>query len=309
MLRDSEVRRVKDYFKKADASPFDGANRRAIGLLPESTGERTSNIPVADHANRQRFLVAIEANQHTCCVKVISRKLKSRGAILIFRGRVLGAVYGRLGVKDRLFNQNALPSIYNDLMDLDTEVSAYLIAEPLAVATASLFHGQFTKPDPKSSGFESFTAALDALNQSALPGCVMVNDKNNVALLSAYVFGGKTVGLYSGQKGWLPIGAQASLPEMSGNSLVRVSCAKLPASAIDAVIKLTSSLTGLADRNEQTVRKPVDPDLRMRDDELAQLKDIKKGTSPTRLVSNRNRDAIQERELFLGSDDSHVVNT
>src|ERR1700678_4465190 len=74
---------------------FNGANRRATGLLPEPSGEHGHEMTTNKYSDYQQFFAALKANQQTCCIKFSSENQKSRGAILIFKGRVLGVIYGR----------------------------------------------------------------------------------------------------------------------------------------------------------------------------------------------------------------------
>lgn len=306
----SDGRRVKDYLKKAGGSQYEGTNRRAIGLLPEANGESSTNIPVSDYPNRQRLLVAIEANQSTCCVKMVSRKQRSRGALLIFRGRVLGAVYGSVNIQGQLFHGPAFASVCKDIIDIDTKVIAYTLPEPLAVATGALFHGQFSQPQVQSPANDAFGTAVRSLAKANMPGCVMVNDEDNIAVLSAYIFGGKIVALYSGREGWLPATLEVAAQQMAKLRNVKVSSAVLQACSIDEVLSLTSSLSGLADRKAQSDSKqPVDPSLRVDQEELDKLKDLEKGQQASRLAGQGNdKDAMMDRELFLRADSSRLVN-
>jgi hypothetical protein len=104
-----EPNRVKDYITKGARAgkQYDGTNRRAIALLPEPKCEQSSALPGSQYRNRQQLLLAIEANKSTGCIKIISNKRKSRGALLVFQGRLLGAIYGSTTVQGTLFYEEA----------------------------------------------------------------------------------------------------------------------------------------------------------------------------------------------------------
>lgn len=312
MSQCGEAKNLKGFFRKpAAAVRFMGPNRRAIGLLPEPSEQRGTNMPTDTSTHRQRLLVAVEANQNTCCVKVVSERQKSRAAILVFRGRVLGTIYGSINVREKLFDQEAYQSACNDLIDPEASVAAFAISEPVAIAAAALFHGQFSEPQPLGVAQEAFWQSVKHLVDLDMPGCILVNDGNGVALLSAYVFRGKIVGLYSGQEGWLPADPSVAFKLLATFTDALVTCAVLNAMNLQEVLDLTFSLSGLADRNcddwSQSMEQ-IDPSLRIRDKDIIELKGLKKEKTASRLVNSRNNDASLDRELFLRSQMGHLVN-
>src|SRR5262249_27081888 len=159
------------------------------------------------YRNRQQLLLAIEANKSTGCVKIISNKRKSRGALLIFQGRLLGAMYGCTSIQGPLFYDQAFERLLMELSDPDTVVSAYALPESLVIATGALFHGQFREVDQRGGASEAFHSCFRMMTEANMPGCIMISDANNIAVLSVYMFAGKVVGLYSGKEGWLPASA------------------------------------------------------------------------------------------------------
>src|SRR5215470_9812622 len=86
---------------------YSGANRRAINLIPLPVISDGHEIAQTQTVRYHHLLISIEGNQRTCCLKIISPRKKSRAAILIFRGRVVGCLYGRKDLGFQVMQQDA----------------------------------------------------------------------------------------------------------------------------------------------------------------------------------------------------------
>jgi hypothetical protein len=253
MSETNEATTLRQHFKRNETpgQRYEGNNRRAIGLLPDAKDDRTTVIPITANSNRQRFLVALEADQRTCCLKMASDRRKSRGALLIFRGRVLGTIYGSKSLEAQLLDQAAYARVYTDITEPDSLVDTYTLDEELAIATAALFHGQPFEMNDNSSVEEIFRSYVQALMQANMPGCVLVTNFKNVAVCLAYVFGGRLVGFYSASEGWLPPVASIAINQVMRFPQASVTGSILQARNVEEVFDLTFSLSGLADRSTQ----------------------------------------------------------
>ena len=72
----------------------------------------------------------------------ISPRKKSRSAILIFRGRVVGCLYGRKDIGFQIMQQDAQMHAMAELATPGNVLDAYQLPEDLVLAAAALFHGQ-----------------------------------------------------------------------------------------------------------------------------------------------------------------------
>jgi hypothetical protein len=236
--------------KSAQRPPKSGANRRATGLLPEPSGEHGYEMRIDQYANYKQLLAAIKTNKQTCCIKFSSEKQKSRGAILVFQGRILGVFYGRKDLKGKLFHEEGYSHAIKDLSDPETELVCHVLSEPLAIATASLFIGQFGITGEQRVGENAFSECYGNLNRSKMPGCILVHDNEDLAVLVAYLFGGKMIALYSATEGWLPATTQVAFQRMAHRGEVKVTSALLKVEDIKEVTGLTFALSGLDDKRE-----------------------------------------------------------
>jgi hypothetical protein len=300
MLQDRETKGLKEKCEKwVKRWRYNGANRRATGLLPEPTGENGHEMPIFQYANYKQLIAAIKANQETCCIKFSSEKQKSRGAILVFRGRVLGVLYGRKNLDGKLFQEEAYPYAIKDISDPETDVTAHVLSESLAVATASLFRGQFGIAGERAVGENAFSQYFDKLIESKMPGCILVHDSEDLAVLAAYIFGGKLVALYSGTEGWLPTTTEVALKKIAERGEVKVTSTLLEVKNIKEVTELTFKLTEVEDCQHQNRAG-----FGKQSEQASSIKKIRTEESTRRyptmagLVSKRGKGLCIEQELL-----------
>jgi len=250
MFQSSEARTLRQHFKSLNQL-YEGNNRRAVGLLPDPTNIQDKSQAVIASSNHHRLLLDLEADQRTCCLKMSSDRRRSRGALLIFRGRVLGTIYGSKLLNEQLLDQKAYAKVCGDLADPDSSVQAHLLEEGLVIAAAALFHGRPFEMENKLPIEEVFMAYLQALIRINMPGCLVVSNSNNLVVCLAYVFAGSLVGLYSARAGWLPPVVSLAIEQVKQFSDGTVTGSMLQARNVDEVFELTFSLSGLADRSPQ----------------------------------------------------------
>jgi len=234
-----------------ERSTFTGANRRAIGLIPVPLDETADKIPLPSSLRYRELLVAIEGKQSTCCLRIISPRKRSRSALLIFRGRVMGCIYGAKNLGRQLMGEEAHFRAMSDMALPDNTVDAHMLDEEIVLAAASLFHGSVLQPPEEIQGQEIYEWCIEATIASNLPACVVVSDANHVPVCMTYLTNGKIVGVYSFKDGWISSAFEAALKYVLETPGVNVSASVLDIDCGDAALDLTFSLTGLADREGQ----------------------------------------------------------
>jgi hypothetical protein len=301
MIDARENNHLQGTFTKPVKRPrYGGANRRATAILPEPSGEHGHEMTVDKYQNYNQLLTAIRANKQTCCVKFSSEKRKSRGAILVFRGQVLGVIYGRKDLNGKIFHQEAYSLALKDLFDQETEVIAHIFSEPLAAATAALFHGQFGVSSEQKVGENAFTEYYQKVTDAKIPGCILVRDKEQLTVFAAYIYNGKMVALYSGTEGWLPATVQVALQKMSQRGEVTVTSAVLKIDDISEVNELTFALSGIEgqiDKGHTGPKKPKEQASSLPSNQSNELS--RKDSVPSALVAKKINSVNAERERSL----------
>lgn len=228
-----------------------GANRRAIGLVPVPKDRETHDVHQSNGLKHQQLLVSIEGNHQTCCLRVISPFHKSRAAIMVFRGRVIGCLYGNKRLGHQLFGAEALERAVADLGHPESLLDAYMLPEDLVLAAGALFHGNSLMFSPELTSEQTFESSCETLMRSNMPGCIVINNHQDMAVCMVYIFGGHIVGVYSFSEGWVETSYESGLKYLSHNRGGKVMASMLPCHNVNEVMELSMSLTGLADRSSE----------------------------------------------------------
>jgi len=234
-----------------DKSTFTGANRRAIGLIPVPLDESADKIPLPGSLRYRELLVSIEGKQSTCCLRIISPRRRSRSAVLIFRGRVMGCIYGAKHLGRQLMGEEAHLRAMSDMALPDNTLDAHMLDEEIVLAAASLFHGGVLQPPEQMQAQEIYEWCIEGAITSNLPACVVVSDAVHVPVCMVYLADGKIIGVYSFKDGWVSTAFEAGLKYVQETTGVNVSASVLDSCSEEELSQLTFSLTGLADRDDQ----------------------------------------------------------
>lgn len=225
--------------------PAPNALRRVLGLLPDANDGILHEIKGTDSLRFHHLLVSLEGSEKTGCLKIVSTKRKSRSAILLYKGRVVGCVYGQRSLGFQYLAEDAHKFALSDLASPGNIVDAYELPEDLVLATASLFGGQTLNTNFGLSSEQTCKQALSGIMQSGLPGCVVINDLAEEIKAIAYVAEGKIVGVHTATSGWVAPKIE-SLHNMLQSNDVQIAASVMSAQTNP---KYGFSLTGLADRN------------------------------------------------------------
>lgn len=237
-----------------------GSNRRAVGLVPFPAPGAQREIVEAKKLRYQQFLISVEGKQSTCCLKLVSPTKKSRAALLCFRGRALGLVYGQKGLGMQLLGEDAFPAFLDDLSMPDSVVDTYILPESLALAASSLFHGDVYNQSASSNPMDTLHFVHHNLFMSRMPGCIVLKRLGTDEVVAfIYMFDGQVVGVFTFANGWLRPTFEQAMELVQTNVAVSVSASKLNACNVDEVFQLSFSLTGMDRPSTYVPRlRPID---------------------------------------------------
>lgn len=226
-----------------------GVSRRAINMLPSAApGHR--EILQTTGLRYHQLLVTLEGNKRTGVVKVVNPKRRSRAAILMYRGRVLGCVYGRKGLDGQVMQSDAHEATLSDLATTGNLVDAYQLSEDIVLAAASLFHGEVMEINQSGDGQAQFDTALTKLKASQKPGCIVVSTSDSEMKSMVYVAKGQIMGVFCASKGWVEPNIESAHKIIrAAKQSVWVSASILDVDSVETVDSMSVSLSGLADRD------------------------------------------------------------
>jgi hypothetical protein len=257
-------RRARRRKATANVQDFNGS-RRTLSLLPAPMESSGKEIVKTNSVSFHQLLIKIEGNQCSGCIQVFSQKTRSRSAILVFRGRVLGCVYGQRNLGYQVFGQEALDNALTDLAGFDNQLLAYQLPEEIVLAAASLFQGNVLQFTQANNVEETYYQAIHSLMNATAPGCVVIGDNDNEMVNVAYVANGQVIGLYSNIDGWLDTSLVRSLVKSDKFQAASVSASILAANSSTEAYRLGLSLTGLGESryahpsdNEDVTRRRIE---------------------------------------------------
>ena len=242
-----------EFFRKKAEEIIKKARPSLPGSVPETCKRAMGFFPVSAHSKEEsrntaslRFhhlLVSLEGSERTGCMKVSSARYRSRSALLLFRGRVVGAVYGCKSLRGQYLHEDAHRRALHDLAAPGNSLDAYELPEDLVLAAASLFYGETLDTNFGQNPESTFDYALSCLMRSGMPGCLVVNTLLEETICIVYVARGGIVGVFSAVDGWTH-GTPASTKRFMRDRACKIHAALLPGSEQP---RLGFSLTGLGD--------------------------------------------------------------
>ena len=149
--------------------------KRATDLmLPPEVGFKSEEL-LLNRDERLLLLAELPAAHHTGCLITTNDKTESRGAILMYRGRVAGAVYTSRLIPETQPTEASLKLIMSDFHAPATKIQKYPVADSKAIAMSALFLGKplLRSDDLSARGYFDFILAK--LAQEHQTGCISIH--------------------------------------------------------------------------------------------------------------------------------------
>ncbi len=221
-------------------------------MIPLAASGTTHEIAHTSTVRFHQLLISLEGNERTGCLRIVSRKRKSRSAILIYKGRVVGCLYGAKQMDYQCLQQDAHKFALADLASPGNVLDAYELPEELVLAAASLFHGDVLNIDTNGTPHEMFEQALRSIAELKMPGCIVVNTGGDEMVCMIYLHEGRIIGVFSARDGWAKPTYEVAVGYLkNANRNTRVMASYLPVRD-NQPQSLGFSLSGL----DEPVRKP-----------------------------------------------------
>lgn len=224
-------------------------SRRAVSLFPQPVEGLQKEQMQTTNVNFYKLLIQIEGNQCSGCLQITSPKNRSRSAILVYRGRVIGCSWGQRNIEKQSFGQDALEHALADLASPDNQLVAYQLSEDIVLASAALFHGQALSFDQSQGVKENAQNAILSIRSSEFPGTVVINRGAQEDICMVYIAQGKILGLHSIEQGWLDGANLSNFFDALEASDANVQASVLVARSSQDAYKIGLSLTGIGDRS------------------------------------------------------------
>lgn len=170
--------------------------KRATDLfLPPINGEPPNTFKIADY-DLEWLITDLEGGMRTGCVKASSEDKLSRSAMLLYRGRVVGCIYGTKMLKDPLSTEGSLALMVQDLGLPETVVMSYELPEDVALSMSALFLGY---PVTRSDDLDARSYADHLCNwfaEKQQTACLAFSLPSTAGTCLAFIHQGKFVGAF-----------------------------------------------------------------------------------------------------------------
>jgi hypothetical protein len=180
----------------AQAQPVNFKLRRAIDLiLPSIGGENPNNFVMGDE-DLDWLIIQLEGGMRTGCVKAFSETKKSRSAVLLYRGRAVGCIYGNKTLSEPQPTEPSLQMMLNDLSHPETSVLMYDLPEDVTLAMSALFLGYPVERSDDLDARSYMDYICSWLAQKEQTACLAFNLPSKSATCLAFIHRGRYVGSF-----------------------------------------------------------------------------------------------------------------
>ncbi len=179
-----------------DSYPTSQRLRRAIDLImPAVSGKlyRELNCSTADSS---KLLSELELANFTGCVKARSEEQKSRSAMLLFEGRVAGAIYGRKDAQETFAVEKAINLMKADIAGADTFLQVYELPQDVVLAMSALFLGCPLAKDESKAMLDYFDTTLMSISLTGETGCLTYSEESGSPDILVFISKGQPFGGY-----------------------------------------------------------------------------------------------------------------
>ena len=171
--------------------------KRATDLFPPPL-EVDSFLQIKMNNYEPEWLVSdLEGGQRTGCVRLNNETDNCRGAILVYRGRVVGCVFNSVESPETQATKESLALFVPALKQADTVVTLYDLPESLVLAKCSLFLGYPVQREDDYNSHDYYRYIMDWLKKEGGTACLAVSLSGGRGTVLGYVHNGELIGSFA----------------------------------------------------------------------------------------------------------------
>ncbi len=181
----------------AKAQPVNFKLRRAIDLiLPSVGGETPNKFSMSEEGELEWLITNLEGGMRTGCVKAFSEERLSRSAVLLYKGRAVGCIYGNKSMTEPQPTEPSLQMMLSDLSLPATTVLIYDLPEDVTLAMSALFLGYPVERSDDLDARSYMDYICKWLAEKEQTACLAFSLPANSATCLAFVHRGHYVGSF-----------------------------------------------------------------------------------------------------------------
>jgi 3-hydroxyacyl-CoA dehydrogenase/enoyl-CoA hydratase/3-hydroxybutyryl-CoA epimerase len=186
-----------------DSCPPAPKLRRAIDLImPSLSGKLIYELRCAD-CDTNKLLQDLELAGFTGTIKARSESEKSRSAMLIYKGRIVGALFGKKDFAETESIDATIHLIRDNLTKADTLLQVYELPEHVIFSMSALFIGCHVENENEDehenarSNADFIGTTLISMQMAGESGCIAYSQELNRPDILLFVDSGNLVGSYN----------------------------------------------------------------------------------------------------------------
>lgn len=228
----------------AQNEPVNFKLRRAIDLILPSIGEDQGTEVRMDafDDDPDLLIMQLEGGMRTGCVKAFCEPRKSRSAVLLYKGRAVGCIYGNKSLPEPHPTEPSLQMMLNDLQEPDTNLLIYDLPEEVTLAMSALFLGYPVERNDDLDARSYVDYIGSWLRQKNQTACLAISTSAGATML-AFVYKGDFVGTFDVEEQKYNPDVQFILNLLSNDKGANVSASILPPEMTSASVRFGFSLS------------------------------------------------------------------
>lgn len=182
----------------AENKPFNFRLRRAIDLIlpPLDKNQQPNKMNIGQSDDLLWLITDLEGGMRTGCVKAFCEGRKSRSAVLLYRGRAVGCIYGTKGMTDPLPTESSLQMMLSDCQTPNTQLVMYGLPEEVTLAMSALFLGYPVERKDDLDARSYMDYIMNWFAQKQQTACLAYSVYEASGTLLAFVHRGAFVGAF-----------------------------------------------------------------------------------------------------------------
>jgi hypothetical protein len=188
----------KAFMVYAQDKPVNIRLRRAIDLIlpPLDKNQQPNKMRIGQEDDLLWLITDLEGGMRTGCVKAFCEPRKSRSAVLLYKGRAVGCIYGNKQLREPLPTESSLQMMLNDCQTPDTHLVMYGLPEEVTLAMSALFLGYPVERTDDLDARSYMDYIMNWFQQKEQTACLAFSLPASCATLLAFVFRGRFVGSF-----------------------------------------------------------------------------------------------------------------
>lgn len=182
----------------AQGTPMNIRLRRAIDLIlpPLDKNQQPNKMRIGQGDDLLWLITDLEGGMRTGCVKAFCEPKKSRSAVLLYKGRAVGCIYGNKQMKEPLPTESSLQMMLSDCTTPDTHLVMYGLPEEVTLAMSALFLGYPVERSDSLDARSYMDYIMSWFAQKEQTACLAFSLPSTGATLLSFVHKGQFVGSF-----------------------------------------------------------------------------------------------------------------